>query len=91
MRILSQLRSYYPPSPPAGTGPHRYAFLVFQQEGGRDSPLTEAPKAFKTAEVVAKAGLEAQPVAFNFFFAENKDWLCINNVFSSINYLRVFQ
>ncbi|KAI9490323.1 phosphatidylethanolamine-binding protein [Zychaea mexicana] len=29
-----QLSSYYKPAPPAGTGPHRYIFLLYKQEQG---------------------------------------------------------
>ena len=28
-----QVVSYYPPTPPAGSGPHRYTFILYKQQG----------------------------------------------------------
>lgn len=28
-----QVMSYYPPTPPAGSGPHRYTFILYKQQG----------------------------------------------------------
>ena len=67
-----QIRSYFPPSPPSGSGPHRYAILVFRQETSA-SPVSAAPNPFKTADLIKDAGLVPKPEAFNFFLAERKE------------------
>ncbi|KAF9916232.1 hypothetical protein BX616_004281 [Lobosporangium transversale] len=67
------LTEYMGPAPPAGSGPHRYIFLLFKQTSSSDAsalttPLTDRPK-FNTKEFTSQAGLEL--VGANYYFAEN--------------------
>jgi len=64
---------YNPPSPPSGTGLHRYVFLVYKQEGRLNTEIESDTKRgnFKVAKFASDNHLE-NPVAGNFFQAQNK-------------------
>ena len=51
-------------------GPHRYVFLVFQQSGTINSRVSRNRARFNI-ESFAKKNKLGNPVAGNFFFAEN--------------------
>ncbi|CAN8016935.1 unnamed protein product [Ixodes persulcatus] len=66
---------YAGPSPPKGSGPHRYAFLVYTQGSTRiserDVHLPEARGKFNLAKFLSSLGL-ADALAANFFYSERK-------------------
>ncbi|KAF9160838.1 Phosphatidylethanolamine-binding protein 4 [Actinomortierella ambigua] len=69
------LTSYNGPSPPAGSGPHRYVFLLYKQSPNSDAGMlstnmSENRSMFKAAQFADQARL--QLVGANYFFAENK-------------------
>ncbi|KAF9975280.1 hypothetical protein BGZ73_001130 [Actinomortierella ambigua] len=70
------LTPYKGPSPPAGSGPHRYVFLLYKQTPSSDAGVLSTPLSatnrgkFKAAQFAGQAGL--QLVGANYFFAENK-------------------
>ncbi|GAA5919217.1 hypothetical protein JCM1841_002508 [Sporobolomyces salmonicolor] len=67
------LTSYMGPAPPAGTGPHRYAYLLYRQSAHVAPKLHGDPerRSFDIASFVKESKLEL--VGANFFLAENKD------------------
>merc|ERR1712192_71346 len=66
-----KVTAYAGPSPPKGSGPHRYVFLVWQQQQAvsMESPRSRARG--DISKIAESLGLGA-PMAGNFFFAENK-------------------
>jgi len=66
-----EVTAYAGPSPPKGSGPHRYVFLVWQQQQAvsMESPRSRARG--DISKIAESLGLGA-PIAGNFFFAENK-------------------
>lgn len=74
------LHSYVGPAPPKGTGPHRYVYLLYQQQSGVISSsftqIKDRPNwGYGTpATGVTKWASENKltPVGANFFYAENK-------------------
>jgi len=74
------LATYQGPAPPAGSGPHRYVFLIYQQPDQLDSlklqKITERPN-FNIQSWIdevfgsEKGAAKPQLVAGNFFYAEN--------------------
>jgi len=66
-----EVTAYAGPSPPKGSGPHRYVFLVWQQQQvvSMESPRSRARG--DISKIAESLGLGA-PMAGNFFFAENK-------------------
>ena len=67
----SLIADYNPPTPPKGSGPHRYYLFVFEQEEDLGSEA-EVPNrcGFSVAEYKGKFHLKA--VASNMFTTENK-------------------
>ncbi|CAG8441071.1 7679_t:CDS:2 [Ambispora gerdemannii] len=65
------LTTYNGPTPPPGTGKHRYVFVLFKQPQCdiKYDPLPESREKFNTREFAKKYGLEI--VTANFFFCEN--------------------
>ena len=73
------LESYYPPSPPKGTGVHRYVFVLLEGDVA-DSEKLSAPTERKhwgygksrhgVRDWAAEYGLEV--VGANFFYAQNE-------------------
>ncbi|XP_077507481.1 protein D1-like [Amblyomma americanum] len=63
---------YLGPGPPNGTGPHRYAFLVYCQGGTRLNAAEVAPKDKKNFDVdkFALTMASTVPDAGNFFYSE---------------------
>ncbi|KAF9990392.1 hypothetical protein BGZ75_002173 [Mortierella antarctica] len=66
--------NYMGPAPPAGTGPHRYVFLLYKQTPSTNvatlsTPLTTGRGGFKAKQFTQNAQLEL--VGANYFFAEN--------------------
>lgn len=65
---------YKGPSPPQGSGPHRYVFLAYCQGTRRLEAKALAPAErpkFQLGEFVKKAKLMERPFGGTFFFAEN--------------------
>ncbi|CAG8615545.1 12700_t:CDS:2 [Ambispora leptoticha] len=64
------LTPYYPPTPPAGSGKHRYVFVLFKQPQ-RDIQynLPEARSNFNTREFAKNYKLKI--ITANFFYCEN--------------------
>lgn len=66
----TEVMPYRPPTPPAGSGKHRYVFLVFQQEGKQKSVDTFAERAkFNLNEYAASNDL-SRVVGFTYFTTE---------------------
>ncbi|KAG0209296.1 hypothetical protein BGX28_010399 [Mortierella sp. GBA30] len=70
----SVLTEYMGPAPPAGSGPHRYVFLLYKQKPSSDvvalsTPLTTSRGKFKAKQFSTHTNLEL--VGANYFFAEN--------------------
>merc|ERR1719350_91919 len=65
------LMKYSGPAPPQGSGPHRYVLLVYRQEGRLNSRVSRARARFDIG-VFAKKNKLGDPVAGNFFYAENQ-------------------
>merc|ERR1712098_65068 len=63
--------SYNPPSPPKGSGPHRYIILLYKQHGGVDGKVSHNRANFNVTRFAEENKLEG-PIAGNFFSAENK-------------------
>lgn len=66
------ITSYRGPTPPPRSGPHRYFFLLFRQEGplqGIPSPSARAK--FDVKEFVKKYFSLSMPIAVNMFTTEN--------------------
>eukprot|EP00727_Mastigamoeba_balamuthi_P004779 m51a1_g143 hypothetical protein (790) ;mRNA; r:458392-463570 len=61
--------SYMGPSPPKGTGKHRYVFVLYKQSARIESFTTDERPSFKSREFASEHGLT--PVAGVFFFAQN--------------------
>ena len=59
---------YEPPTPPAGTGKHRYIFLLFKQDGSIDVDHLETTRAKWDVKGFVKAN-DLEPLALNFFYA----------------------
>merc|ERR1719184_12230 len=64
------LMKYSGPAPPQGSGPHRYVLLVYKQAGSLNSRVSRARARFDI-EGFAKKNKLGNPVAGNYFFAEN--------------------
>lgn len=66
-----EVTEYAGPSPPRGSGPHRYVLLVWEQHHSvsMDSPRSRARG--DISKIVKSLDLK-EPVAGNFFLAENK-------------------
>ncbi|KAG0006706.1 hypothetical protein BGZ65_004951 [Modicella reniformis] len=73
---------YMGPAPPAGSGPHRYVFLLYKQPGPDNqltpdalatlaTPLGPDRRGFQSRSFARKAGLEL--VGVNYFFAETRE------------------
>eukprot|EP00741_Cyanophora_paradoxa_P016901 tig00020943_g16322.t1 len=63
------LTQYAGPTPPEGTGPHRYVFALFEQAGRLEGvQLPESRCGFKARDFAEQHGL--RPVACNFFSAQ---------------------
>ncbi|KAG0297289.1 hypothetical protein BGZ96_007026 [Linnemannia gamsii] len=65
---------YMGPAPPAGSGPHRYIFLLYKQTPSTNvsaltTPLAPQRQGFKAKQFSSQAHLEL--VGANYFFAEN--------------------
>ncbi|KAK5821772.1 phosphatidylethanolamine-binding protein [Linnemannia elongata] len=70
----SVVTSYMGPAPPAGSGPHRYIFLLYKQTPSTNvsaltTPLGSHRQGFKAKHFSSQAHLEL--VGANYFFAEN--------------------
>ena len=66
------LVEYHGPSPPRGTGPHRYVFLAYQQQGRiSTSSLNCRQECYYNIAKFAKENNMGDPIAGNYFFAEN--------------------
>merc|ERR1711983_414382 len=59
------------PSPPKGSGPHRYVFVVYEQPRNINARVSRNRAGFKV-ETFAKRNRIGSPVDGNFFYAENK-------------------
>ncbi|GAA5878640.1 hypothetical protein JCM1840_003537 [Sporobolomyces johnsonii] len=72
-RFGEVLTSYMGPAPPAGTGPHRYAYLLYRQPAHAAPKLHGNPerRSFDIASFVKENKLEL--VGANFFVSENQD------------------
>ncbi|KAG5463824.1 MAG: protein D1, partial [Olpidium bornovanus] len=65
------LTSYHGPAPPAGSGKHRYVFLLFKQpEGVQFKPFPEERPHFKARDFMKQHNLS--PIGATFFESENK-------------------
>merc|ERR1712200_210415 len=66
-----EVTEYAGPSPPRGSGPHRYVLLVWEQHHSvsMDSPRSRARG--DISKIVKSLDLK-EPVAGNFFLTENK-------------------
>merc|ERR1712179_113008 len=60
------LMSYNGPSPPRGTGPHRYILLLYRQAGGEVGEVSDNRAKFDVTRFAGENGLEG-PVAGNFY------------------------
>ena len=66
----TEVVGYRPPTPPAGSGKHRYIFLVFQQEGKQKKVETFSERAkFNLNEYAASNDL-ARVVGFTYFTSQ---------------------
>ena len=61
---------YAGPSPPRGSGRHRYALLVWRQEGRVEVARPRARARYPLTDMATSHGL-GDPVAANFYYAEN--------------------
>mmetsp|Transcript_3553 Transcript_3553/g.11172 ORF Transcript_3553/g.11172 Transcript_3553/m.11172 type:complete len:188 (-) Transcript_3553:84-647(-) len=63
------LVNYAPPTPPRGTGPHRYIMMLFEQPGGQlNVPSGQIRRSgFNLATFLEAAGAEPSAVAFHMF------------------------
>uniref|UniRef100_A0A0M3J700 Phosphatidylethanolamine-binding protein 4 (inferred by orthology to a human protein) n=1 Tax=Anisakis simplex TaxID=6269 RepID=A0A0M3J700_ANISI len=65
------LTPYAPPTPPSGSGLHRYVFLAYQQSAQLNAnSVSQRPK-FSAKQFASNNGLGA-PVAGNFFQTESR-------------------
>jgi len=64
------LMMYEGPSPPKATGPHRYVFVAYEQTEEIISGVSSDRARFDIGGFAKKNSL-GNPVAGNFFFAEN--------------------
>ena len=63
--------AYAPPSPPAGTGFHRYQFILFEQPADKiKTPRISSRARFNRHEFIS--GYKLKLVAQTFFQTENK-------------------
>lgn len=69
--VGDQVVAYEGPSPPRGSGPHRYVLLVWQQKG-RVSMESPSKRTGGDISKIAKDLDLGHPVAGNFFLAEKK-------------------
>src|SRR5262249_47470453 len=67
---------YAPPTPPAGTGPHRYVLILCKQPA-RGSQVTLQPGQWRSQregwtvrDFIGAHNLAAQPIVGNFFIAQ---------------------
>jgi len=69
--VGDEVMSYAGPSPPKGSGPHRYVLLVWQQQ---QNVSMKSPSSRARGDIlkIAKDLKLGQPVAASFFFAEDK-------------------
>jgi len=58
------------PAPPKGSGPHRYVFVVYEQRRPVNARVSRNRAGFKV-ESFAKRSQLGDPVAGNFYYAEN--------------------
>jgi len=59
------------PAPPQGSGPHRYVFAVYEQPRRVNARVSRNRAGFKLA-TFAKRNRIGDPLAGNFYYAENK-------------------
>ncbi|KAK0427306.1 hypothetical protein QR680_010160 [Steinernema hermaphroditum] len=64
------LIDYFPPTPPPGTGPHRYVFLVYKQQDEIDDSAAPTKRAGFSVSQFAQQHNLGNPVAGNFFMAQ---------------------
>ncbi|CAD5116608.1 DgyrCDS5481 [Dimorphilus gyrociliatus] len=67
--------TYMGPSPPKGTGPHRYIFAVYKQNDCKRTDFSNINKArpkTSVAKLIADYNLNSSPESANVFFAEKK-------------------
>ncbi|KAG0236600.1 phosphatidylethanolamine-binding protein [Mortierella sp. GBAus27b] len=68
----TEITAYMGPAPPAGSGPHRYVFLLYKQESNAhaalSTPLQTDRAKFKAQSFAGETSLKL--VGVNFFFAE---------------------
>merc|ERR1712080_321771 len=69
--VGEEVITYAGPSPPKGSGPHRYVLLVWEQQ---QTVSMESPRSRARGDIskIAKSLDLGAPIAGNFFFAENK-------------------
>ncbi|XP_073723623.1 phosphatidylethanolamine-binding protein 4 isoform X1 [Misgurnus anguillicaudatus] len=72
-----ELSAYQPPTPPHGTGLHRYQFLVFEQPDGQTLSLTPKEKSslgnWDPKPFVQRFGLTGPVAALQFLTQNHKD------------------
>lgn len=68
----NELMRYMGPSPPQGSGPHRYCFMLLQQKRLLDTAVIGSlqRQKFNTKNFIDTYGM--QPVGIQMFFSENK-------------------
>jgi len=69
--VGDEVTAYAGPSPPKGSGPHRYVLLAWQQQ---KTVSMESPRSRARGDIsrIAKSLDLGAPLAGNFFFAENR-------------------
>ncbi|KAH7719639.1 phosphatidylethanolamine-binding protein [Aphelenchoides avenae] len=66
------IQAYNPPTPPPGSGYHRYVLMAFEQSAGwiRQKPSYSGISGFNVTDFAKQNGLKMPPVAGNFFQAK---------------------
>ena len=83
----SLVADYNPPTPPKGSGPHRYYLFVFKQKEDLGSEA-EVDNRCGFSVVNYKGKFHLTAVASNMFTTENK-WIIINNLWN--HYLTLYR
>ncbi|KAH7700373.1 Phosphatidylethanolamine-binding protein PEBP [Aphelenchoides avenae] len=66
-----RMAGYDGPTPPPGTGLHRYVLLAFSQEAQIGSPKFTGISGFNVEDFIKNNNLHPTPVAGNFFRAQD--------------------